>query len=376
MKMSLDALSLTKKLLAFDTMNPPGQERACAEYLGRLLEDGGFATRLYEFGPGRTNLIARLESAGGELPICFTGHVDTIPLGGSPWCKAPFSGEIEGDRIYGRGASDMKSGVAAMVVAALRAAEVSKGRTNMILVITAGEETGCEGAFYLASHAGALGRAGAVVVGEPTANFPAVGHKGALWIEARASGVAAHGSMPEEGINAVYKAARGVRKLEAFDFDVAPHPLLGSPTLNVGTISGGININSVPDQAKIGIDIRTIPDQTNQMVFEKLSSYLGEELALSRIVDVEGIATDPENEWVQDVFSVMEPFLKERPTARGLTYFTDASILTPAFGHPPTLILGPGEPGMAHKTDEWCRISAIETACEAYTEIARRWGNL
>lgn len=373
MKPSLNSLSLTRKLLAFDTVNPPGQARACAEYLGKLLEDGGFETRLYEFAEGRTSLVARLQGINDRAPVCFTGHIDTIPLGATRWTKDPLKGEIEGGRLYGRGASDMKGGVAAMVIAGLRVAEFSKRRSGMTIVITAGEETGCEGAHFLVAHGSALGKAGAIVVGEPTSNCPVVGHKGALWIEARATGMAAHGSMPEKGINAIYKAAQAVTRLQDFDFEAAPHPLLGSPTLNVGTITGGISINSVPDQALIGIDIRTIPDQSNKKVYEKLTSYLGQELEFNRLIDVGGIATDPQDEWIQEVFEVMEPFLKERPVARGVTYFTDASVLTPAFGNPPTIILGPGDPGMAHKTDEYCEISKIEEAVAAYLEIARKW---
>ncbi len=373
MKPSLNALSLTRKLLGFNTMNPPGQERACAEYLGKLLEDGGFETRLYEFSEGRTSLVARLKGINDRAPICFTGHIDTVPLGATRWTQDPLKGEVEGGRIYGRGASDMKGGVSAMVIAGLRVAEFSKRRSGMTIVITAGEETGCEGAYFLAAHGSALGKAGAIVVGEPTSNCPVVGHKGALWIEARATGIAAHGSMPEKGINAIYKAAQAVTMLQAFDFEAVLHPLLGSPTLNVGTIKGGMNINSVPDQALIGIDIRTIPGQSNKAVYEKVKAYLGQELEFSRLVDVDGIASDSENEWIQEVFEVMESFLKERPVARGVTYFTDASVLTPAFGNPPTIILGPGDPVMAHKTDEYCEISKIEEASEAYLEIARKW---
>ena len=107
-----------------------------------------------------------------------------------------------------------------------------------------------------------------------------------------------------------------------------------------------------------------------------MKAYLGEDLEFSRLIDVEGFATDPRDEWIQEVFEVMESFLEERPVARGVTYFTDASVLTPAFGNPPTIILGPGDPGMAHKTDEWCEISKIEEASEAYLEITRKWCGL
>jgi succinyl-diaminopimelate desuccinylase len=134
-----------------------------------------------------------------------------------------------------------------------------------------------------------------------------------------------------------------------------------------------MNINSVPDRAVIGVDIRTIPDQRNRDVYENLQSYLGQDVEIERIVDAGSIITEPEHEWVQEVFDIMEPFCRKRPVARGVTYFTDASVLTPAFGNPPTLILGPGEPAMAHKLDEFCYISKIEEAVEAYVKIGSKW---
>src|SRR5262249_12386324 len=155
-------------------------------------------------------------------------------------------------RLYGRGSSDMKSGVAAFVIAAQHLAKHLRASPGVVLVIAAGEETGCDGSRHLVAVNGALGEAGAIVIAEPTGNYPLVGHKGALWLHARATGVTAHGSMPDRGVNAIYKAARAVAKLERFAFAGKPHPVLGSPTLNVGTINGGFNINSVPDGTTIG----------------------------------------------------------------------------------------------------------------------------
>src|SRR5437588_407730 len=160
----------------------------------------------------------------------------------------------------------MKSGVAAIVAAALQLSRARLRGPGMTLVLVAGEETGCEGAAHLARTPGALGRAGALVVAEPTGIQPVIGHKGALWLRARFRGVTAHGSMPERGVNAVVKAARAVLKLADLRFDVAPDPLLGAPTLNVGTFAGGLNLNSVPDEAVIGIDLRTIPAQRHAQV--------------------------------------------------------------------------------------------------------------
>ena len=368
-------LELTRKLLAFDTVNPPGDERPCADWIAGILADAGYTVQRYEFDERRTSLVAdfRFSSGGSRDPICFSGHMDTVPLGEAPWSKNPFGGEQEGDRIYGRGASDMKGGLAAMITAAVNVARSSGGRSGVKLVLTAGEENGCQGAAYLAGLESALGRAGALLVGEPTANYPVIGHKGAFWLEAVTTGATAHGSMPEQGVNAIYKAARAIAKLETFDFSIDPHPVIGAPTLNVGTISGGININSVPDRTTFGLDLRLVPGQLIEQVHRQLQELLGDEVELIRLTAAPAIATDPANEWVQEVFSIMETVLGERPVPRAVTYFTDASALSAAFGGPPTVILGPGETDMAHKTDEYCRISRIEAAARVYEAIARRW---
>jgi succinyl-diaminopimelate desuccinylase len=372
MEKDFDALCLTKKLVAFNTINPPGVERKAAQYLGELLKDSGFEVSFHHFDTERTSVVARCPSARDRPSLCFTGHLDTVPLGSGPWSKDPFGGEVQGERIYGRGTSDMKSGVAAMVAAAVRLARSDKKGASFILILTAGEETGSQGASHLVSLKG-LGPISAMVVGEPTSNYPFVGHKGALWIEAKVKGVSAHGSMPEKGINAIYRAARALVQLEGYQFGPPPHPLLGSPSLNVGTISGGTNINLVPDCATIGIDIRTIPGQDEEAILKSIESLFQSDAEITKILSVGGIATDPQNEWVQQVFDITAPSLGTRPVPRAATYFTDASFLTPAFGHPPTIILGPGEPEMAHKTDEYCLVSKIEQAADIYYEIAKRW---
>ncbi|MBW2017724.1 MAG: M20 family metallopeptidase [Deltaproteobacteria bacterium] len=365
-------LSLTRKLLAFQTVNPPGGEVDCARYIGGLLEEGGFSVRYQEWGEGRVNLVASKEKSGEKKPVCFTGHLDTVPLGNVPWTRDPFSGEVDGDRIYGRGSSDMKGGVAAMVLAALRLSPILPGRGGLKLVLTAGEEQGCVGAIHLAGSR-YLGEAGALVVGEPSSNYPVLGHKGAMFLEARTRGVTAHGSMPEQGVNAIYKAARAVLSLERFDFGGVLHPVLGRPTLNVGTFSAGLNVNSVPDLAVIGIDIRSVPGQDHEEIVEKLRTSLGGEVEIERRIDAESIWTDPRDPWVREVFEIVTPYLEGPPGERGVSYFTDGSALKPALGNPPTLILGPGEPSMAHKTDEFCLLSRIEAAAEIYEEIIRRW---
>jgi succinyl-diaminopimelate desuccinylase len=373
----IDAVALTQTLVRMNTISPPGNEDQCCNYLFRLLSAAGFACTLYEFAPRRTSLVAKIGDPNcGKAPLCFTGHVDVVPLGAAPWTYDPFAAEIVDGKLYGRGASDMKSGVAAFVAAALDLAPKLKDGPGLVLVITAGEETGCEGAFDLARRhqlEHILGTAGAMVVAEPTANYPLVGHKGALWLTARTRGVTAHGSMPEYGDNAIYKAARAVTALENFSFDQAPHPLMGPATLNVGSIRGGININSVPDAAAIGVDIRSIPGISHPALHGCLCQHLGADVELETLLDVESVYTDPADPWVQRVFEVMTPLLGETPQARSVAFFTDAAALTGAFGSPPTLILGPGEPHLAHQTDEYCQVSRIEQAVVAYRQIIRDW---
>jgi len=367
-----DAVSLTQALVRMNTINPPGREEPCARYLGALLESAGFAAKYHSYGEGRVSVIATIGGNTSKPPLCLTGHIDTVPLGAAPWRMDPFAGETDAGNLYGRGTSDMKCGVAAFTIAALRMAQRLSGTAGLTLVITAGEETGCEGAFHLYRD-GMLGKAGAVVVAEPTSNYPFVGHKGALWLKARTNGVTAHGSMPEKGINAVYKAAHALNKLEAFRFPNPPHGLMGQATLNVGTFHGGLNINSVPDRAEIGIDIRTVPTVDHKQLIRILAAQLGAEVELEPLMDLEAVYTEPQDPWMQSVFDVMGSILGEKPVPRVATYFTDAAALNQAYNNPPTVILGPGEPHMAHQTDEYCVVERVQSAVAAYEEIIRRW---
>ena len=375
-RMPLTALELTRELTRFDTINPPGNELACAEHLGRLLEGAGFACRYEPFAPGRPNLMATIGGRSDRLPLAFTGHIDVVPLGTRAWRHDPFASEIADGRIYGRGSSDMKAGVAGFVAAAIELAPRLAASAGVTLIITAGEETGCEGAFHLARTKAGPGAAGALVVAEPTSNRPLVGHRGAFWLKALTHGVTAHGSMPDKGVNALYKMARAITALEAFDFNVARHPVLGPPTLNVGWSRGGINVNSVPDRAETGIDMRTIPAQDHAALLQQIAAYLGPEVELEPFMDVRGVWSDPEGDWMRRVFATVADVCGAAPAVEAAPYFTDASALVPMLGGPPTVILGPGEAHMAHQTDEYCEIGRIEQAVEINKRLLRDWCEL
>ena len=367
------AVQLTRELLKFNTINPPGAEQACAQHLGDLLKRAGFTVDYAEFAPTRMSLVAKIGGGQGKPPLGFTGHIDTVPLGAAAWTADAFGASMEGGKLYGRGSSDMKSGVAAFVIAALSMVDKLKSGPGVTLVITADEECGCGGAAHLVKQGKLLGKVGALVIGEPTANYPLIGHKGALWLDVTTRGVTAHGSMPERGDNAIYKAAAAIQQLRDFDFATPAHALMGRPTLNVGTVHGGLNINSVPDATVIGVDIRSIPGQDHAKIRAGIERLLGETVEVTPTIDVGAIYSDPAHAWIQRVFDVTQAHLAARPQAKTATYFTDAAVLKEAYRDIPMVVLGPGEPQLAHQTDEYCELNRIEQAVDIYRELIKDW---
>jgi succinyl-diaminopimelate desuccinylase len=365
-----DVLDLTRELLRIDTCNPPGRERPCARLLGRLLEDAGFAVAEYEFDDQRTSLVARLGSSGDGRALCFTGHLDTVGVGGgAAWTRDPFAGETHDGRLYGRGSTDMKGGVAAFVIVALRLARHLARSRGLVLVLTASEETGLVGAHHLAGLPHALGTAGAVVVGEPTGNEPYVGHPGVMRLHARAEGRAAHASTPARGVNAIYKLARAITVLE----DLAQTPgrvADGVLSLNVGTCAGGVGANLVPDSAELALDVRLAAQQDPEAVVDRLRAALAAHVTLDAGATAPGVWTDPRDPWLRSVFELTGA---DPENARTLPFATDAAFLKPAYGDVPTVILGPGELTTLHTVDEYCHVARLERAVDIYEQLARRW---
>ncbi len=371
----MDPVELTRRLLRFDTVNPPGDEEPCARWLGEILETNGLACELAPFAPGRANLIARLAGANTALaPLVLTGHLDTVPLGDTAWARDPFAGEIADGRLHGRGASDMKSGVAAMACAALAAAERGGLRRGVTLLLTGGEEVGCEGALHMcAAHAGSLGGASAMIVGEPTANAVVRGHKGALFARAVSQGVTAHSSTPGRGVNAIYRAARAIGRVETLDLGPARDPFMGAPSVNVGMIKGGLNANSVPDRAEFTIDVRGGPEPTHADVLDRLRRTLGEDAEAQPYISMPAVLTAADDPFLRLVQACAAAGgARTDEVAAAATYFSDASVFQPLF-RCPTVILGPGEASTAHQTDEWCAVAKIGEAQAIYEAVIAAW---
>jgi len=367
-----DPIALTKSLLGFDTVNPPGRERDCARSIGAMLQDAGFQVEYHEYADRRTSVVARAGGSAAKAPLCLTGHIDVVPLGSRKWTKDPFSGETDGDRLYGRGSSDMKAGIAAILRAAVNSKKLLSGTPGVVLVLTAAEEGGCIGSQHLA-RTQLLGSAGAMLVGEPTSNYPYVGHKGSLKFRARFRGVSAHGSMPELGENAIYKASRAVLALESFDFQTPKHPVMGGPTMNVGTFEGGQGVNMVPDVASIGVDIRTVAGMDHGVLLNNIKKLLGSDVDVDVFSDMNAVWTEPQHEWVQRVFEISGKHLGTKPQPRAQTYNTDAGNLLRVYKGVPAVVLGPGEAAQAHQTDEFCSMERIRQSVAIYEDLIRDW---
>jgi succinyl-diaminopimelate desuccinylase len=372
-RIKASAVPLTQALVRQNSINPPGNEEACATLLARELDMAGLAVRLHHFGDRRVNLVAAWEGSDPDaLPLVLTGHLDTVPLGDAPWSKDPFGGEIMNGRMFGRGVSDMKAGVAAMAVAAMAAAKRGKLRRGLRLVFTGGEETGCEGALALREE-GLLHGASGIVIGEPSANRMALGHKGCLCIKARASGITAHSSMPHLGRNAIYRVAEAV--LAARDLDLSSaSSALGQASVNVGLVGGGLNFNSVPDAAWFTVDVRSNDAISHDCLHARLTTQLGSDITLERLIDMPALLADRNDPFVEAVAGALEAV---RGSGGGepripLPFFTDGSVLAPSM-NATAVILGPGEPDCAHQTDEWCEVARIEEAVAIYGTIIDAW---
>jgi succinyl-diaminopimelate desuccinylase len=303
----------------------------------------------------------------------LNGHLDTVPVSDAAWRFPPFEAAIHGGRLYGRGASDMKAGLAAMVAAAvaIRRAGVALAG-DLVFAATVDEEVACRGARALVARG--LGPFQGVVIGEPSDLDVYVAEKGALWLEATLRGVAAHGAYPHLGRNAINAMARAVTALEGIELPQTLHPLLGGMTLNVGTIQGGTKTNIVADRCTVTLDIRTVPGQSHAEIVravERVLATTGLETEVRVVSDYPPIETPPDAELVQALVAEASAARGEPARVTGAFYFTDGAVFAPAW-QVPVAICGPGAPETAHKPDEWVDLERVHQAARVYARTALR----
>jgi succinyl-diaminopimelate desuccinylase len=368
---------LASQLISIPTEAPPGNEEACAAYLRDYLLDlkiENCDVILHQFAQDRANVLVRIGDSK-RAGLLLSGHLDVVPAGEiSKWDTPPFEPKVRDGRLYGRGAADMKGGVAAMVKALESVREV-KLKRDVIFVATAGEEIGFDGLKalirddiikYCDAEYG--------VVGEPTNLLVVRGHKGVCLFKVTFRGRSAHASRPELGVNAIENAARfilGVSKLRE-RFKENSDPDLGSSVISTTLIKGGVKENMVPEMCQIIIDCRRIPAHSSQDVRRELELIAEEarssqgilNVVIEQVFDGDPLNT-PQNhplvrlaERVVGQASTVAPYGTEAPLYQGLGI--------------PTIVLGPGSVEQAHITNEYVDIEQLRQAVAIYKELIRR----
>ena len=374
---ALPVVRLLAEWMAIPSVNPaflpPGDLRAGEGRMVASVVDharrAGLDVECQVAAPDRCNVVVRLRPPGRiRYRILLAPHLDTV---GEPNLDAQLRPRMEGGRLHGRGACDTKGSAAAMFQALLDVAETGTRprETELVFVGLVDEENFQLGSRHYAALARKRGKAAAyradlAIVGEPTRLEVVSAHKGDVWLQLRTRGVAAHGATPHLGRNAVTDMARVVLALEG-DYSRQlglrrPHPLLGRPTVNVGSIQGGTQPNIVPAVCEISIDRRFIPGETPESVDREIRAVLRQAGVKAEFVDLRGspcaaLETDPELPLVRQFLAAAG-----RKRTRGVHYFCDAAPLAAA--GIPAIVFGPGDIAQAHTTGEWIAVDQLERA--------------
>jgi acetylornithine deacetylase len=375
-----DARALARALVRVDSRNPgltpggPG-ETACVAMLRAALDGWGFRTDVHDAAPGRPNLVARIGQARGGQSLMFSGHVDVVGVDGMT--HEPFAGEQRGDLLYGRGAADMKGGIAAMCAAAWRAAQ-SDLAGEIIVALTADEEYESIGTRAMLERGV---RADAAIVGEPTCLEVMPAHRGFVWIEVVVHGRAAHGSRWDVGVDAIRHAGLLLAELDRVDAEalaLRAHPLLGRASLHASTIEGGIGMSTYPDRCILRLERRTLPGEAAGIVVEEVRraceavrarrAGFAADVSLMMAQGPSDVATDA------PIVHALDEALRERAervVVSGMSAWTDAALLNAA--GIPAICFGPGDISLAHAAEEYIPLPEVDRAASVLAVLARRW---
>lgn len=371
---------LLAELVRIPSINPSGEEPSTpdqgeerlARFILEYFRQHGVSCELQDWRLGRPNVIARVPGSAPGPALVLETHMDTVAV--DDMTIPPFAAQTSEGRLAGRGACDAKASLAAMMTALVQVQRGAPPPQECVLVAVADEEYGHGGvARYLQDRpqiAGAL-------VGEPTGLKVVVAHKGALRPRLITRGVSAHSSNPGNGVNAIYKMARLILGLERYAAELEarePHPLVGPPTLSVGTVRGGTAVNVVPDYCEALVDRRLIPGETLDAVWQELREVLEASSAKSGDFEMIGtirdapVYTGPEQMVVQRARAAARAVTGDDEVV-GVPYGSDASNFQEA--GVPVVLCGPGDIRQAHTADEWVSLDQVEQAAEFYEAFLR-----
>ena len=369
-----ELVDLTTRLVQIPTENPPGNEKVAALFLKPLLSKLGFKIKTVLSPKGRWNIVAEKRWGRGGRTLIFNGHLDVVPSGDpSQWKYPPFQGKLSKGRIYGRGSSDMKSGIASFIhaLSMIERSKIPLHQGAVILHLVSDEEShGHQGMGFLTSKGRIQGDA--ALIGEPTDLRLVIAQKGALWFRISTLGKSAHGSRPHLGANAIEKMTKLITQLNSIHQETE-HPLLGKPTLNIGMIRGGTKINVVPDRCEIEVDRRMLPSEKKEEVLGEMKGILDSlqsqdslfQYRMEQIDFAEPSEIDPDEEITRIGVEAIQEVIGEKPKIQGFSGFTDARFYINHF-HIPTLIFGPGGMDQSHTTDESVEVDALVQGAHIY----------
>lgn len=371
-----DIVILTSDLIAIDSTNPdlvPGGagEGDIAAFVAGWLREAGLNVTVHDLGEDRVNVVGIVPGSGGGQSLMLNAHMDVVGAGGM---ADPWTPRREGNRLHGRGSYDMKASLAIIMLVA-RAAMSWNLRGDLLVTAVADEEYASIGTQDIVRHY----RADAAIVTEPTGLELCVAHKGFVWAEVETSGVAAHGSRPDVGVDAIAMMGPVLTALAKLDRDLRsgqPHALLGTGSVHASLIEGGQELSSYPHRCVLGIERRTVPGETQEQVEAEVATILEEAARHDP-----SFRAHQRTLLVRDPFSVAmdEPIVKlarlelervrgDAPTISGAFGWMDSALLSAAGIS--TVIVGPDGDG-AHADEEWVDLSSALTAADALSGIVR-----
>lgn len=372
-----EKIQILQDVIRIQSVN--GNEEEVALYLQQLLKKYEIDSTLVPYSPGRSSLVATLHNNSGKV-LGFTGHMDVVDVGNEDdWIYPPFSGHIEGNKLYGRGSTDMKSGLVAMTIALIELKEANTPFNGSLkLLATVGEEIGELGAQQLTAEAHA-DDLDALIIGEPSNYNLVYTHMGSINYSVFSPGKEAHSSMPQEGYNAIHHLNTFITKInEAMDEVTAiySNKELGRTIHNITIINGGNQVNSIPNEASLQANIRSIPEFQNDKVIALLEKTLdevnvGEPFKLQLTIDQnkEAVGSNKSSSLIE---VIQQQFEKPLPLL-GIAGTTDAAEFIKSKKDFDFVIFGPGVPTLPHKVNEYVEIDNYLDMIEKYKEIAKAY---
>jgi acetylornithine deacetylase len=366
----MSAEELVAALVAIDSVNPDlvaggAGEAEIADFVAAWLGDAGLDVEVDEAAPGRPSVVGVARGTGGGASLMLNAHMDTVGVDGM---ERPFEPVLRDGRLYGRGAYDMKAGLAACMLAARKVR--SEGLAGDVVVTAVADE---EYASIGVQSVLKRWRTDAAIVTEPTALRVCIAHKGFAWAEIETHGQAAHGSRPAEGVDAITRIAPALARLAELQtaLDARPgHELVGPGSVHASLIDGGQELSSYPARCVLSLERRTAPGESADDFLRECDALVegieGAEVRLGLVRDP--FSVDPDEDVVGAVARAAETVTGRPAELYGETYWMDAAF-TQASGIP-TVVFGPGGQG-AHAVDEWVDLASVDACAEGLVRAAR-----